>query len=148
MRSAPTLTSNVVAVIPSGTVVPVLGTSADLAFVQVSYNGTTGWVAARFVRLGAASAPATGVTAVTLADLRLHSTPVLNLTNVVSTVPFGTVVPVLGRSADNQLVKISYNGLRPMPRKEPSRIAAGQRREEDMEVTDETKQVDIETAKG
>ncbi len=117
LHSAPTAAlSNVVKVIPSGTTLSVLGMSPDGAFVQVNYNGTVGWVAASFVRVGPASgagtaaASATGITAVTLSDIRLHSSPVLNLTNVVAVVPFGTVVPVVGRSADNQLVKITFNG--------------------------------------
>jgi LysM repeat protein len=45
-RPAPTLNSTPVAVVPAGTVVPVLGRDAASDWLLVAYNGQNGWIAA------------------------------------------------------------------------------------------------------
>jgi uncharacterized protein YraI len=110
LRSAPSTAASILAVIPAGTTVPVLGRSSDGTFIQVSYNGQVGWVWAGLVRLsqGSVTSP-TGVTARILSDLRLRSAPSLSA-SILTVIPYGTTVPALGRSADNTFVKVSYNG--------------------------------------
>ncbi|HVO44031.1 MAG TPA: SH3 domain-containing protein, partial [Aggregatilineales bacterium] len=52
---------------------------------------------------------ATGVTAVTLDDLRLRAEPSLG-SKVLTVIPFGTVVPVYGRTAGRSFLKVTFNG--------------------------------------
>lgn len=51
LRSAPDTNSETLARIPFKTVIQAVGRSADNAWLQVIFNGQTGWVAARFGRL-------------------------------------------------------------------------------------------------
>jgi uncharacterized protein YraI len=51
LRSAPNTTSSTLERISNTTVIPAIGRTADGQWLQVIYNGQTGWVAARFGRL-------------------------------------------------------------------------------------------------
>jgi uncharacterized protein YkwD/uncharacterized protein YraI len=55
LRAEPTTAAPVLVVIPFRTSVPALALSADGQWVQVSYNGVTGWVARRYLRVTAGS---------------------------------------------------------------------------------------------
>lgn len=53
LRAEPTTAAPVLAVIPFRTSLTALALSADRQWVQVSYNGATGWVARRYLRVTA-----------------------------------------------------------------------------------------------
>lgn len=55
LRAEPTTTAPVLVVIPFRTSLTALALSADRQWVQVSYNGATGWVARRYLRVTAGS---------------------------------------------------------------------------------------------
>lgn len=50
LRSTPVIAgNNTLLTIPNGTTLPILGRNADTSWLQVSFEGQTGWVSARFV---------------------------------------------------------------------------------------------------
>jgi uncharacterized protein YraI len=51
LRSAPSTSSQTLATIPFNTTIQAIGRTGDYQWLQVVYNGQTGWVAARFGRL-------------------------------------------------------------------------------------------------
>ena len=51
LRSAPNTNSNIITVLPSGTVVPIIGRLGNNSWWQVRYAGNTGWLAAEFTTL-------------------------------------------------------------------------------------------------
>jgi hypothetical protein len=53
LRDAPDYRANVIASIPLGTTVPVLGRNAARTYLKVNFNNTAGWVSSGFVRLSA-----------------------------------------------------------------------------------------------
>ncbi len=62
LRAAPDTTSDVLATIPFNTVVSAVGRTSNSQWIQVTYSGVTGWIAARFGRADAniSGLPVTG----------------------------------------------------------------------------------------
>lgn len=117
MRKQPVTTSAVLLCIPYGKYVSVLniGTGSSAGWIRVSYGSTTGWVYAKndgwFEVLAPKvyKYPADTYEATVLATdgLVVHSTPYLVSSNVIDTLPYKTVVDMVGYTK-NGLTQISY----------------------------------------
>ena len=119
LRADASTDSQIVAVMPAGATVELLGDQRN-GFVSVSYNGNTGWAFGQFLGAGGAtSAPAdrgadgpttTGATgpARTTTDLNLRSGAGTSF-GVVAVIPVGGQVELLG-SQQNNFAQVSYGG--------------------------------------
>jgi uncharacterized protein YraI len=107
LRSAPSLSSTVIRVVPSGTRIAITG-SAESRFHPVSVSGTNGWISVDYVVLdGATEEPS--ATATTSDRLNLRSAP--NVTSSVLTViPTGVTVNIVGQ-ATNGFQSVKYGSL-------------------------------------
>ncbi len=123
-----TVGSTVITKVSAGGVYPVVGRLADSSWWQIQANGQTGWVYNPLVRVdnggsvgvvnpqpatvnnggGNVGSP-TGFNATTLTNLRLRSTPRIT-NNTVTTIPSGTVVPIVGRNGNTSWVQVNFNG--------------------------------------
>lgn len=125
-----TVGTDVITKVSAGAVYPVVGRLGDNSWWQIQANGVTGWVFGGLVRVdngdaapvinpqapsgtpstGSTVAPSpTGFNGTTLANLRLRSTPQIT-NNTLTTIPRGTIVPVLGRNSNTSWLQVSYNG--------------------------------------
>ncbi len=121
VRSGPGTTFTQLSYAPTGTVLTVVGRNADSTWLNITINGTQGWVAAWYTNIsgdlnsvpvisGAASATTvTGVTVTTTDYLRLRAGPGTD-TNTLAIAPIGTTVPVVGRNASSTWINVSFNG--------------------------------------
>ncbi|HEV2109164.1 MAG TPA: SH3 domain-containing protein [Thermomicrobiales bacterium] len=111
LRTAPSLNSTVILVMPSGASVEVLG-SPDDGFYPVSYGGTRGYAYGEFLSIGSsAPPPAAGPgqgSARTTTDLNLRSGPSLSA-GVLAVMPGGAAVTITG-SSQNGYVPVTYGG--------------------------------------
>lgn len=108
LRAAASLDAAIVAVMPAGAAVEILG-AAESGFYPVSYGGSRGYAWTEFVSTGGGSAagPSTGSARAT-ADLNLRAAP--NLTaDVVVVIPSGGSVSLLGED-QNGFSRVSYGG--------------------------------------
>ncbi len=129
-RSGPGTTYSIIGSVPGGAVVTVTGRSADAQWAQVTYNGTSGWLAAWLLTVNGnlsgapvvtpASAPSptpvpstpstpSGLTASPFSTINFRAGPGTNY-GIIGSVPGGTVVPVIGRTSDAQWAQVTYNG--------------------------------------
>lgn len=107
LRSGPSTSSGVLAVMPAGALVTLTGQGQN-GFVAVSYNGTNGWAYATYLSGGAP--PSTGGKTVQTTDsLNLRKGP--STTSAVLTVmPAGASVTLTGGS-QNGFLEVTYNGM-------------------------------------
>jgi len=122
LRAAPNQGADVVAVVPFNRLLTAVGRNAGNNWLQVSYEGTRGWVAAWIVPIVGdpltlpVTSPSTDyavtyqlpITAKALVDLTIRSGPDA-ITAVLGTLPANTEVELLARSEDSAWVKINYN---------------------------------------
>lgn len=122
LRAAPNLEAETVAVVPFNQLLTAVGRNAGNNWIQVSYEGSTGWVAAWIVPIVGdpltlpVTSPSTAyavtyqlpITAKALVDLTIRSGPDA-ITAVLGTLPANTEVELLARSEDSAWVKIRYN---------------------------------------
>lgn len=113
LRSAASLNASILAVMPAGATVEVIG-DADDGFYPVSFGGTRGYAWAEFLSIGGGNAapppvsgPSTG-SARTTADLNLRSSPTLSA-DVLTVIPSGGAVSLLGES-ENGFSRVTYAG--------------------------------------
>lgn len=117
LRADASTSSQVVAVMPAGATVELLGTQRN-GFVSVSYNGTEGWAFGQFLGSGG-SAPSDGATdggtttgatgsAQTTTDLNLRSGAGTSF-GVITVIPSGNQVQLLG-SRQNNFAQLTYGG--------------------------------------
>jgi len=127
VRSFPsTIGSTIITKVNAGAVYPVVGRLADNSWWLIQANGQTGWVFGQLVRVenggsvavvnpqptttgGSAIGSPTGFNATTLTNLRLRSTPRIT-NNTLTTIPAGTIVPILGRNSNTSWVQVNFNG--------------------------------------
>jgi uncharacterized protein YgiM (DUF1202 family) len=122
VRSAPSLSAPVIGVMPLNQLAAAIGRNAGNNWVQIDFGGTRGWVAAWVVvgsddTLGLAVtsdtaevAPASGaITGKPIYDTSVRAGPGLSYA-VQATLPAGTSVPLLARTAESNWIKISYQG--------------------------------------
>ncbi len=128
VRSFPsTVGSTVLTKVNAGGVYPVVGRLADNSWWQIQANGQTGWVFGQLVRVENGGSVAvvnpqppttsgstnvgspTGFNATTLTNLRLRATPRIT-NNTLTTIPAGTVVPILGRNSNTSWLQVNFNG--------------------------------------
>lgn len=117
MRKQPVTTSAVLLCVPYGKYVSVLniGTGSSAGWIRVSYGSTTGWVYAKNDGWFEALAPTVykypsntyEATVIATTGLLVHSTPYLINNNVIDTLPYKTVVDMIGYTK-NGLTQISY----------------------------------------
>lgn len=128
VRNAPDTTAPVITQIRRGEIYPVVGRTGDNAWTQITVAGQTGWVSSQFLTLngdinrvpitggtppGAQPTnppPATNVRGQVLGNLRLRSGPTTRSARI-GIMPWGTVVPVLGKDRGHSWYKVDYNGL-------------------------------------
>ncbi len=122
LRAAPNLGAGTVAVVPFNQLLTAIGRNAGNNWIQVSYEGRSGWVAAWIVPIVGdplnlpVTSPSTDyavtyqlpITAKALVDLTIRSGPNA-ITAVLGTLPANTEVELLARSEDSAWVKIRYN---------------------------------------
>lgn len=123
LRSGPGTTYAPVGLVRAGSALTILGRNAEGNWLYVEVeagSGARAWVAGWFVTVsgdlttlsvvGAGeAAPPTGVTAATLAVLRLRSGPGTAFAQI-GLVPGGTVLPVSGRDAAGLWLQVTYQG--------------------------------------
>ncbi|MGF1505273.1 MAG: SH3 domain-containing protein, partial [Anaerolineae bacterium] len=132
LRSGPGTNFARVTVVPFNTTVPVLGRNAQNSWVYVEYNNQPGWMAAFLVNIigdlnavpvvppeGPGGNPTPppdapdpepqGVTARANANIVIRSGPSVD-NDRVGSLPFGSVVPVVGRNSNGQWILIEYQG--------------------------------------
>ena len=107
IRSTPSTSAKIIGSLAHGTSVSILDKSGD--WYKISYNGKTGYIKGEFLNLGSAEGATTGTIRLkdSSSSLNMRSGPSTN-SNVVGSLPHGTVVNILGTSG--QWYKISYNG--------------------------------------
>ncbi len=120
VRSAPSLTGQVLTRVSYNQVYPVLGTNANRSWFQINVNGTVGWVSAVYVRLSNETAlPITDGSSVTTptttsgylvtarVSLNIRSGP--SVANArVSALPAAASAEVIGRNAASTWWQIKY----------------------------------------
>jgi uncharacterized protein YraI len=103
-----------------GEVYPVVGRNADSSWIQLSVNGITGWVNARYtvatnLQLVPITDPGTrptGATATVTANfLNVRQTPDPLNGIVIARIALGQTFPALGRNADSSWVQLNVNGI-------------------------------------
>ncbi len=130
-RSAPSATASVITQLKKGQSYPVTGKSSDEKWLQLLVNGQLGWVMAQYVSLsgdlsrvpvvgsGTGTAVPSGPTAVpaptnvrgkVLGNLIIRNAPSRGGTRI-GLMPWGTVVPILGRDQGHAWYNVDYNGL-------------------------------------
>ena len=114
MRSGSSTAYGILAVIPSGTTVPVAGRASN-GWYQVTYNGKTGYVSNSYVSV-VSSTPPPAPSTPTVTQTYVKTTANLNMRSgsstaygVLAVIPGGTTVPVAGR-ASNGWYQVTYNG--------------------------------------
>jgi uncharacterized protein YraI len=131
LRGGPGTNYVSLAVIPLGTEVPVLGARVNDRWLPVLYQGTLGFVHDEYVELKPATGPAAAPVAAagtsptpppTAAaqaqpEMRVDSADGVNLRagpgtdqRVIAVIATGTLVKVIGRSADGRWANVSHNG--------------------------------------
>jgi uncharacterized protein YgiM (DUF1202 family) len=99
LRAAPSLTANVIASMPNGSSVIILG--EENGFYKVRFNGREGYASMDFIRLGA---DAQGIVTTSGGNLNLRAAPQPNAA-IVGSLPNGTNVTVLGQQGNFYLVR-------------------------------------------
>lgn len=115
VRSEPNISASILTKVNSGESYGILARSADNNWIQINVNGTVGWVSALFVRVSGgtptaqagATAPTTGPRV--LVNLNLRSAPSLD-GEVLAIIPRNSGIEVIGRSADSNWLRVTYNG--------------------------------------
>lgn len=124
LRAEPDIKADVVAVVPFNKLVAVTGRSAGNNWVEVSYEGAKGWVAAWIVPISGdplelpVTSPSTefvktyeeSITAQAFVDLTIRSKPD-SITPVVGTLAAGTEVEVLARTEDSAWVRVKVDEI-------------------------------------
>jgi uncharacterized protein YraI len=122
VRSTPTIDGPILDVLSAGTTVNAIGRNAGNNWLQVEYGSTTGWVAVWVVMASDATSalPVTDSSAAVavvgfdlygrgIYDLVMRAGPDLNY-GPLATIPAGTEVLLLARTADSDWLKASYQG--------------------------------------
>lgn len=109
LRSGPGTGYSVMAVMPAGSTVTLLGTNQN-GFAKVTYANMTGWAYSAYLSQGGSPAPGgsgTG-TAKTTTALNLRAGPSF-ADHVITVMPYGATVTLTGQSS-NGFVSVTYNG--------------------------------------
>jgi uncharacterized protein YraI len=117
MRTGPGPGYGVVGVVDQWQTVDLLGRTGNLAWVNIKIPGTTltGWISSRYIKANVPisslpilmDAPPWAV--VTIPVLNVRSGPGSEFT-VLTTVPKGRMITLIGRTADNSWVKVVADG--------------------------------------
>ncbi len=118
VRAGPGPGYAIVATVSQGETVDLVGRTSDLAWVKIEIPGTeiTGWISSRYID---ANVPISSLTIlmdtppwaiVTTGTLNVRSGPGSEFT-ILTTVPQGRMVTLIGRTADNSWVKVVANGI-------------------------------------
>ncbi len=114
VRSGPSASNSVVTSVPQGTTYAVTGRLADNSWIEISGNGFTGWVNARYVTLSGnlsgvtvknSSGASAAVQVQSNASLRIRRGPGTQY-NRVAAFARGAVATVIGRTADSTWLQI------------------------------------------
>ena len=105
LRSGPSTSSAILAVMPGGARVALTG-AVDSGFYPVSFGGQTGWASADFLILDGAGPPATDGSATTTSDLNLRAGP-STADTILLVLPPGAAVELLGETS-NGFANIRY----------------------------------------
>ena len=110
MRSEANTTSSILAKLPNGTKVQVIGQDTKTKWYKINYNGKTGYVSNSYIKINgdwnSSSSSITG-TRKTTDNLNFRTGPGTNY-SIIATIPNGTVVDYYSES--NGWAKIRYNG--------------------------------------
>src|SRR5574341_418501 len=122
VRSMPTIDGAILDILSAGTTVNAIGRNAGNNWLQVEYGSTTGWVAVWVVMASEATSalPVTDSSAAVAVvgfdlygrgvyDLVMRAGPGLNY-GTLATIPAGTEVLLLARTADSDWLKATYQG--------------------------------------
>lgn len=119
VRSAPSLSGQILTKVNANQVYPVLSTNASRTWFQINVNGTVGWVSAVYVRLNnEAALPITDGTTTTTSgylvtarvNLNIRSGP--SIANArLSVLPAGGSAEVIGRNTASTWWQIKYNAI-------------------------------------
>lgn len=113
LRAGPSVTDAILAVMPPGAPVTLLGESAN-GFERVTYNGTSGWAFGAYLSSGAplapvpSPAPTVGTATTTTTDLNLRDGPGTDFA-VLAVMPTGATVTLTG-SSENGFLSVQYGG--------------------------------------
>ncbi|MGE3797622.1 MAG: SH3 domain-containing protein, partial [Thermomicrobiales bacterium] len=112
LRSGPGSSYGVILVMPGNATVTLVGLTQN-SYVQVTYNGTTGWASSQYLRVGGSSssgASTSGGSTATVIDgaLNLRSSASTGAA-VLLVMPGGAQVTLLGQT-QNGFTQVSYNG--------------------------------------
>ena len=110
LRSSASTNANVLAVMPDGARVALTGRSSN-GFLSVTYQGTSGWAYAVYLRTGDDNPvpPSSGATATVIDGALNLRASASTAAAVVTVLPDGAVVTLAGQSS-NGFSKVSWNG--------------------------------------
>lgn len=112
VRSEANTTSSIIAKLANGTKVQVIGQDAKTSWYKINYNGKTGYVSNKYIKINgewnssSSSTTATG-TRKTTDNLNLRTGPGTNY-SIVTNIPKGTVIDYYSES--NGWAKVKYSG--------------------------------------
>ena len=110
MRSEANSTSSILAKLPNGTKVQVIGQDTKTSWYKINYNGKTGYVSNKYIKIvgdwNSSSSSITG-TRKTTDNLNFRTGPGTNY-SIIATIPNGTIVDYYSES--NGWAKVRYNG--------------------------------------
>jgi uncharacterized protein YraI len=126
VRSAPNIvTGAILAKIPRGSSYGIVGRNTDNSWWQINVNGTIGWVNGSYVSAANTQSvpvtsggsqpqpqpqqPVSGYTVTTVANVNLRGGP-NTAHGILTVIPRGRIVPIVGRVADNSWWQVNYNG--------------------------------------
>ena len=132
VRSGPGVAYTVIGQLKQGDSVDITGRNSSNSWVRINFNGQEGWVSFGLVEItgdidsapvaeaganavlretasDANNAKLGDVVVVTRLNANLRDTPSTD-GNVLSTIPFGTNLTVIGRTDRNNWVRVTYNG--------------------------------------
>ena len=96
LRISPSTTASILASIPNGSTVTIIGGPTN-GFYQVTHSGRTGWASSQFIR--PSTAVTTGIVSTMGGNLNLRSAPSTSA-SILRTIPNGSTVTILGTSGD------------------------------------------------
>ena len=110
MRSETSSTSSIVAKLPNGTKVQVIGQDTKTSWYKINYDGKTGYVSNKYIKINGdwnSSASSITGTRKTTDNLNFRTGPGTNY-SIIANIPKGTVIDYYSES--NGWAKVRYNG--------------------------------------